>query len=245
LKSWKTNILIMDGDQWAASLTPTTFRWRMRDVARLLADGIAAAIAIRPDRPVRLINIAGGPASDSLNALILLHKEQPGILNGRKIHLHVLDVDASGPAFGGRALAALQTGGAPLTDLEITFEYTPYDWANPAGLVKFLERIELSDSAAVGSSEGGLFEYASDSEIIANLQVLHDYSSDDFVMVGPVVRNASTLDERLKMTEHVEGRPAVRYIGLEMFGYLTAQAGWRIDRHLDGPMHQVVSLRKA
>lgn len=31
--------------QWAASLTPLTFRWRMRDVARLLADGAAPALA--------------------------------------------------------------------------------------------------------------------------------------------------------------------------------------------------------
>ena len=65
--------------QWAASLTPLTFRWRMRDVARLLADGLAPALAARPHRPVHMLNIGGGPAMDSLNALILLRKEHPDV----------------------------------------------------------------------------------------------------------------------------------------------------------------------
>src|SRR5271157_1596009 len=56
--------------QWATSLTPLTFRWRMRHVARLLADGLKAALAAHPGADVHLINIAGGPAIDSLNALI-------------------------------------------------------------------------------------------------------------------------------------------------------------------------------
>ncbi len=46
------------------------------------------------------------------------------------------------------------------------------------------------------------------------------------------------------MTEHVPGRPAVRFLGLEKFGALARDAGWTIDRSLDGPMHQVVRLGK-
>ena len=41
------------------------------------------------------------------------------------------------------------------------------------------------------------------------------------------------------------GRPAVRYFGLEAFGKLAHLAGWTIAQTLDGPMHQVVSLKKA
>ena len=64
-------------------------------------------------------------------------------------------------------------------------------------------------------------------------------------MVGPVVREASTLDPRLRATEHVPGRPAIRYIGLDAFSQLTHAAGWAIARTLDGPMHQVVMLQKS
>ncbi len=64
--------------QWAASLTPVTFRWRMRHVARLLADGAAPALSERPSAPLHLINIAGGPAMDSLNALDSAPKRTAG-----------------------------------------------------------------------------------------------------------------------------------------------------------------------
>ena len=231
--------------QWAGSLTPLTFRWRMRDVARLLADGLVPALAARPGASLHLINIAGGPAMDSLNALILLHKEQPDLLAGRPIGLHVLDIDADGPHFGARALAALQADGGPLDGLAASFEYIPYDWADPAPLRALLGSIGGANAVVAGSSEGGLFEYPADETIVANLQALRAGLPADGVMVGPVIRDATTLDPRLRGTEHVPGRPAVRYIGLEKFGALAARAGWTIARHLDGPMHQVVCLEKA
>jgi hypothetical protein len=83
--------------QWAVSLTPVTFRWRMPDVALALADGLKPALTARPGAPLHLLNIAGGPAMDSLNALILLHKQAPGLLARRMISLHVLDLDPEGP----------------------------------------------------------------------------------------------------------------------------------------------------
>jgi hypothetical protein len=228
--------------QFAASLTPVTFRWRMRHVARLLADGLCTALAARPGVPVHLINIAGGPAIDSLNALILLHKENPAQLAGRQIAIHVFDLDTAGPHFGGRALEALQAEGAPLHGLQASFDCIPYDWSHPAQLHERLSSLRLYDAVAAGSSEGGLFEYAADEDIVANLFVLRNVTPPDCVMVGPVVRNAQTLDERLKISEQVVGRPAIRYIGLEAFQKLANQAGWSISRSLDGPMHQVVSL---
>ncbi len=230
--------------QWAASLTPVTFRWRMRDVARLLADGLAPALAARPDGPVHLLNIGGGPAMDSLNTLILLYKEHPELLAGRQAVVHVLDLDTEGPHFGGRALAALLAEDGPLHGLAVTFKHVPYNWTDPTGLCQMMDRIALRDAVAAGSSEGGLFEFASDEEIVANLKALREGTPADFVMVGPVVRDASTLDPRLKQMEHVPGRPAIRFIGLEAFSRLVRSAGWLIERSLDGPMHQVVSLKK-
>ena len=108
-----------------------------------------------------------------------------------------------------------------------------------------IDRIEADGAVVAGSSEGGLFEFASDEEIVANLKALRLGTPEDCVMVGPVVRDAATLDPRLRVMEHVPGRPAVRFVGLDVFGRLAGAAGWTVARSLDGPMHQVVSLRKA
>jgi hypothetical protein len=59
-----------------------------------------------------------------------------------------------------------------------------------------------------------------------------------------VVRDPDSSDPRLKEMDKVEGRPAIRFIGLKAFEELAGRARWKITRHLDGPMHQVVSLVK-
>ena len=230
--------------QWAASLAPVTFRWRMRDVAVSLAEGLKPALAARLAVPLHLINIAGGPAMDSLNALILLHQQAPELLSGRPICLHVLDLDQAGPNFGRRALQALLAEGTPLYGLSVSFDYIPYNWCEVSPLRRLLDQSGLGVVAA-GSTEGGLFEYAADADILANLKILQACTPTDFVMVGPVVRDEATLDPRLRMTVHVIGQPAIRYIGLATFHDLTARSGWDIASHLDGPMHQVVTLKKA
>ncbi len=231
--------------QWAAGLTPTTFRWRMRDVVRLLVDGLAPSLTARPGAPLHLLNIGGGPAADSLNALIVLHKEQPALLAGRPIAVHVLDLDAEGPHFGAACLTALQAADGPLHGVAAEFIYHAYDWGDPAPLRLLLAQIAGGDAVLAASSEGALFEYAPDAVIVANLTALRAGTPADTVVVGPVVRDAATLDPRLKITEHIPGRPAIRYMGLAAFGKLARAAGWTIAQHRDGPMHQVVSLAQA
>jgi hypothetical protein len=230
--------------QWAASLTPLTFRWRMRDLARLLADGLAPALAAHPVSPLHLLNIGGGPGADSWNALILLHKEHPNLLDSRRIVIHVLDIDAEGPHFGARALAALTAAGGPLAGVAATFEYVAYDWSEAEQLAQLLNDIGAAQAVIGVSSEGGLFEYATDEQIVANLAVLRDCAPDNCVVVGPVVRDATTLDERLKPSEYAASRPGIRYLGLAKFSALAGHGGWQIERCADGPMHQVVCLRK-
>jgi hypothetical protein len=236
--------------QWAASLTPVTFRWRMRDVIRLLANGLETAISARmatetgPKSPVHLLNIGGGPAMDSLNALIVTHKERPDLLAGRPIRIHVLDLDPEGPRFGEHALAALQAEGAPLHGLTISWESLEYNWSAPSTLSALVSKLE-PDAVVVGSTEGGLFEYASDADIVQNLTVLNQGTPADMIMVGPVVRDPASSDPRLQHMGSVAGRPAIRFMGLAAFQKLADQAGWRIEKSLDGPMHQVVNLVKA
>jgi hypothetical protein len=73
-----------------------------------MMDTLLHPLCNQPQRPVHLIDIAGGPAIDSLNALILLHKNHPGILKERNLSIDVLDLDESGAKFGEAALAVLQ-----------------------------------------------------------------------------------------------------------------------------------------
>ena len=230
--------------QWASGLTPLTFRWRMRDVARLLADGLEPLLAARPGQPLHLLNIAGGPALDSLNALITLRKEHPELLQDRQIDLLVLDLEPAGPNFGCRALQALLAEDAPLCGLNVSFQTAFYDWSDPKQLEEMLRKWPESGLVAAGSSEGGLFEYASDEIIAANLEVLYKNTPPDFWLVGPVVRDAHSLDPRLRGTEQAPGRPAVRYLGLYAIEKIARQCGWRIERTLDGPMHQVLGMAK-
>ena len=232
-------------DRWmAATVAPLSFRFRLRDVARLAADGLAPALRARKDGPLHLLNIGGGPAADSLNALILLRGEHPEWLRGRRISIHVLDLDAEGPHFGARALAALAAEGAPLAGATATLRHVEYNWADPSGLRQAIAEIEPG-AVVAGSSEGGLFDYGTDGEIVANLGVLRDGTPDDFVMTGSVVRDENSMDPRLRATTRAAGMPAIRYLGLEAFSRLAGKAGWVVDRVIDSLAHHAVSLKKA
>src|SRR3569833_2868725 len=104
----------------AASAQLKLLRLRTQQVATRLADGLGDALAAAPAVPVHLVNIAVGPAIDSMNALILLR--QRGVDLKRPIVIHVLDQDDAGPFFGRNALAALTAAGAPLAGLDIAYD---------------------------------------------------------------------------------------------------------------------------
>jgi hypothetical protein len=96
-----------------ASAMVTSMRVRLQQTAELIAEGLKAPLGERPAAALHLVDIAGGPAMDSLNALILLSAAAPGLL-ARPVAIHVLDLDEKGPRFGAAALAALQAEGGPL-----------------------------------------------------------------------------------------------------------------------------------
>src|ERR1019366_8010975 len=65
----------------AASPHIALLRLRMQQIAQLVAEGIAEPLAAAgPTAPLSLINIGGGPALDSINALILLRRARPDLL---------------------------------------------------------------------------------------------------------------------------------------------------------------------
>jgi hypothetical protein len=218
----------------ASSLPGLSVRVRLSDMARLLANTLEPLLAAAPGRNVSLLNIAGGPAIDSLNALILLRRERPELLAGRRVVVRVLDGDARGPAFGARALEALQAPGAALAGLDVELSRYGYDWREPAGLGPVLDAVKRDGALCVASSEGGLFEYGSDQEILANLRALAELGPG-FSMVGSVTCDNEVI-RTLKQTSTAATRPR----GLEVFGELVARAGYRIVKSMARPLSDQV-----
>ena len=106
-------------------------RLRMQQIARLLAEALLAPLTDAPGAPLHLVNIAGGPALDSINALIMLARAHAALIH-RAIAIHVFDAQQDGPTFGARALLALTAPEGPLHGLEIEFQHHAYDWNDTA-----------------------------------------------------------------------------------------------------------------
>ena len=220
------------------SLPAISVRLRLSDMARLLADGLAPRLVPDARRPLQLVNIAGGPAMDSLNALLLLKREQPQLLAERRITLQVLDGDENGPAFGERALEALQTTGGPLHGLDISFQRTRYDWRNASELAPLIDAAHRDGELLAASSEGGLFEYGTDHDIVENLRVLS--RAPNAFVVGSVTRDDEVI-RTLKLTSTAATKPR----GLTVFAELAKKAGWRITRSVARPLSDQVLLEPA
>lgn len=221
------------------SLPAISVRLRATDMARLLAEGLSARLRDAPERPLHFLNIGGGPASDSLNALIVLAREEPDLLARRPIALSVLDSDRHGPAFGARALAALSEPGAPLCELSIRFEQVAYDWNEPAGLEPTLRGARRADAIVAVSSEGGLFEYGLDDPITRNLRALAELAGRDAFVVGSVTRDDEAI-QVLKLTSTVATRPR----GLAAFSRLLERTGWKIARSIARPFSDQVLMER-
>jgi hypothetical protein len=187
-----------------------------------------------------LVNIAGGPAADSLNALIVLAARLRRELASTSTTIKVLDQDADGPAFGARALAALADSGGPLAGIPVAFAHVPYDWRRPVALASVLEAAAVPDACTALSSEGGLFEYGSDDEIVANLRVFADGTGSDAFVVGTVTREGEPA-RIARSTGRVPTYPRT----MDAFRALARRAGWVDDRAIARPFSYNVRLVKA
>jgi hypothetical protein len=222
----------------ASGIGSVAFRLRLKDTAQFLANELAPMLEKGPNTNLYFINIGGGPAMDSLNALILLNKKCPELLANRRMWIQVFDIDQLGPKFGSRALAALLSQGAPLDGLNVTFEHIPYDWANVDQLQKSIQEIDKK-AIMIGSSEGGLFEYGSEEIIINNLQAVKSYCSKDFTMIGSIFSDGN-IPQFLKEVNKIP----IQAYKLEEFNELAKKAGWQVDCATESsPTYQVVSLK--
>ena len=215
----------------------TLLRLRTQQIAHLLADGLAAHLSGATDVPLHMINNAGGPAIDSINALILLNRRDPAFLR-RPIAIHVLDLDEAGPFFGANALAALRAESRPLSGLDIAFDHRNYDWDKPALLEQMMTDLSRAPAVIAASSEGGLFEYGSNAAIFANLQAL---GAGGARMVAGSVTSSDEARRRIFTADKFKLIPR----GLEGFAPLAARAGFTIARAGTAQLSEQVLLRPA
>jgi hypothetical protein len=225
----------------AGALPCLAVRLRLQDMAQLMADALVRPLSDDPLRPLTFLNIAGGTAIDSLNALILLQKNQlqknqPGLLAQRRVLIEVLDLEEVAPRFGEDALAALLAEGAPLHGTRIAFRHIRYDWSQASALEPVLGEARAQGALVIGCSEGGLFEYGSDDEIESNLKLLRA-AQEVLAVVGSVTR----ADEPIRQL-HATSRAATRPRGLPVFRELARKAGWNIARVIERPFSDQVVL---
>ena len=223
----------------AASPHIGLLRLRMQQVARLVAGEIADHLAgAGAAAPLRLINIGGGPALDSINALILLRRTHPDLLLNRPVAIEVLDASRDGAFFGANALAALQADHGPLAGLDIGMRHQDYDWDHPAALARLVEKLVSAGSVIAASSEGALFEYGSDQAIIANLQALRAGGAGVHLVAGSV-----TCADETRRRMITQSRFKLIPRGIEGFAPLVAQAGFRIAKVESAGLSDQVLLR--
>lgn len=86
------------------------------------------------------------------------------------------------------------------------------------------------------SSEGGLFEYGSDSEIEANLKRLRA-AAEVLAVVGSVTRADELARKLFKL-----GGAALHPRGSEVFRALAERTGWQITRAVERPFSDQVVL---
>jgi hypothetical protein len=224
--------------RFAASPHIALLRLRMQQVARLVADGIADDLgSAAAGAPLSLINIGGGPALDSINALILLRRARPDLMD-RPIGIEVLDSSRDGAFFGANALAALRAGTGPLAGLDIVLRHHDYDWNQPALLEGLVGTLASAGAVIAASSEGALFEYGSDQAIVGNLQALRRNGSGARLVAGSVTcadesRRRMIAQSRLKLVPR----------GIAGFAPLAAHAGYRIAKVESALLSDQVLLR--
>ena len=224
----------------ASSIPAISLRHRMQEIVRLMTESVAPLLAAHPGRDFQLINIAGGPSLDSINVLIRLHCDHPRLLPGRLIRIHVLDLESAGPVFGGRALLALMAPHEPLAGLDITLDYTPYHWDEPQRLQTCLESLKLRDSIVVASSEGGLFDYGTDSQIIGHLEIIRAMTPHHTVVAATTTPTGGP-GRAFNQTSGTRTISRTR----DAFGELVASAGWVVSEVAGVMMNDVSVLKKS
>ncbi|GIN88065.1 hypothetical protein J6TS2_44510 [Heyndrickxia sporothermodurans] len=105
--------------------------------------------------------------------------------------------------------------------------------------------LERSDWIQLCSSEGGLFEYGSDAEIIENLNCLYTNSPADARVTGSLIFDRAHVNPGyLGFTEFIGVQ--IRYLGLEGLQQILTQTSWVLEESHDiETIYSLFSLKKA
>lgn len=226
----------------AASFPALMTRLRLQEVAHLLADGLRGALAARDSAqtgacaPILFVNVGGGAGADSWNALMLLRTAHPELVANRTAAIAILDVDVAGASFGASAVEALQRPGAPLSSMTVRLQQTTYDWSDARRLSEILGSLP-ADSVCAVSSEGALFEYGTDQQIVENLRELRAATPAVLAIVGTVTRD-SAATRASRASTRVTTIPR----SIEVFRNLASEAGWLVDSAVERPFSYNVRL---
>jgi len=214
-------------------------RMRARDTASFLADSIRTALKNSGRKELCLVNIGGGTATDSLNALILLAKSDPGLIPGIKIELNILDVDDYGPLFAIRSVEALMSGG-PLKGMDITCRHVLFDWRETSVLSALLTK--RADWLTLFSSEGGLFEYAEEDDIINVLRTIAENVNSPAYISGSLIKDPLNVDPVYSETVEIMPFKPKQY-GIDGLKRIAEISGWKINATSDkNPRYLIFSL---
>lgn len=222
---------------------PLVIRMRARDISKCQAEILIPVLIKSPGKDLCFINIAGGAASDNINALFLIQKENPALLRDRKIEINVLDIDNFGPAFADSCITALKAPGGKFNELNISFRYIPYDWNNTEKLTELLS--ERKGWLQLCSSEGGLFEYCSDEVIIRNLNALYSHSDDDIKIAGSLLHDVKEIDAGMVAALKISTNITPRLLGINGLKSIAEANKWKIEKIIEGnPRYLIFSLKK-
>jgi hypothetical protein len=239
--------LLGDGDDRkidrmiSMGVSSVSVRMRVRDIAGLQADVLMPRLN-ESEKDLCLLNIAGGAASDSINTLILIIKRRPSLLKHRRTRILLLDIDGPSSAFAARCVEALKQPGCWFHGLDIELEYSRYDWRRAEDLQKILEA--KAGEIVCGSSEGGLFEYGSDGDIVANLDALDRHSPPDTAVTGSLFHDIDRVDPTLPAMAETSGA-STRFLGIGAFKGILERTNWRLDTVIEAnPCYAVFTLKK-
>jgi len=218
-------------------------RMRIRDISRVQAEALIPLLIKSPGKDLCFINIAGGAASDSINALFLVQKEDPELLKKRTIEINVLDIDTFGPSFAERSITALKEHGGRFNGLDISLMHINYDWNSTEKLAEFFS--ERKKWLQVCSSEGGLFEYCSNEVIIKNLDTIHNHSNDDIIVAGSLLHDIKEVDAGIIAALKISTNIKPRFLGIEGLKRIAELNHWKItDTRPGNPRYMVFTLKK-
>jgi hypothetical protein len=218
-------------------------RMRMRDISLCQANALIPLLQKSQERNLCFTNIAGGSASDSINALFLIRQKNAGLLKNRKIEINVLDIDTFGPSFADRCITALKSPGGSFNDLNISFRYIHYDWNSTDKLENLLN--ERKEWLQICSSEGGLFEYCSDEVIIQNLEIIYNNSTDDIIIVGSLLHDIKTVDAGIKAALKISTVIKPRFLGIDGLKNIIEKNKWNLNNMIEGnPRYLIFALSK-